>query len=66
MITKAENFQQETIARWEEFCMTRKSVPHAAVLAWLESWCTENERATPFHCLETEEFDSLTEPMNDD
>lgn len=43
----AENFKRESVARWEEHCRTGKSVPHDAVMNWLESWGTENERKAP-------------------
>ena len=43
----AEQFRQETVARWEEFCHTGKSIPHDAVMKWLESWGTDNELEPP-------------------
>ena len=43
----AETFKQQSIARWEEYCHTGKSVPHDAVMQWLESWGTENELEAP-------------------
>jgi predicted transcriptional regulator len=43
----AERFKQESVARWEEYCTTGKSVPHDAVMQWLESWGTENELESP-------------------
>jgi len=43
----AEQFKQESVARWEDYCRTGKSVPHDAVMRWLESWGTENELETP-------------------
>lgn len=43
----AELFNQETVARWEEYCRTGKSVPNDAVMLWLESWGTDNELEAP-------------------
>ena len=43
----AEQFKQESAARWEEYCITGKSVPHDAVMNWLESWGNENETEAP-------------------
>lgn len=43
----AEQFKQESVARWEQHCITGKSVPHDAVMQWLESWGTENEVEAP-------------------
>jgi len=43
----AERFNQETIAQWEEYCHTGKSVPHDKVMKWLESWGTDNELEAP-------------------
>lgn len=43
----AERFKLESVARWEEYCQTGKSVPHDAVMRWLESWGTENELEAP-------------------
>ena len=47
MNDNAENFRQECIARWEEYCVTGESVPNEAVMAWLDSWGTENELDPP-------------------
>ncbi len=44
---RAEQFRQDTMARWEEYCCTGKSVPNEAVMEWLESWGSENEREVP-------------------
>jgi len=44
---KAEQFRQETMDRWEEFCRTGQSVANEAVMEWLESWGSENEREAP-------------------
>lgn len=43
----AERFKLESVARWEDYCHTGKSVPHDAVMQWLESWGTENELEPP-------------------
>ncbi len=43
----AEQFKQESVTRWEEFCVTGKSVPHDAVMNWLESWGADNEPEAP-------------------
>ncbi len=43
----AELFKQESVARWEGYCRTGKSVSHDAVMEWLESWGTENELQAP-------------------
>ena len=43
----AEKFKQESVARWEEYCHSGKSVPHDAVMQWLESWGSENELEAP-------------------
>ena len=40
----AEQFKQESVARWEGYCRTGKSVSHDAAMSWLESWGSENER----------------------
>jgi predicted transcriptional regulator len=42
-----EQFKQESVERWEEYCRTGKSVPHDAVMRWLDSWGTENELEAP-------------------
>lgn len=42
-----EQFKQESIARWEEYCQTGKSVPHDSVMTWLESWGNKNELEAP-------------------
>ena len=42
-----EQFRQETVVRWEEYCQTGASVPHDAVMKWLESWGTDNELEPP-------------------
>ena len=43
----AERFKQETIDRWEEYRTTGKSVSNDAVMAWLDSWGTDNEHKVP-------------------
>ena len=43
----AEQFKQETVARWDAYCQTGQSVPHEAVMQWLESWGTDNEMEPP-------------------
>lgn len=42
-----EQFKQESISRWEDYCRTGKSVPHDTVMKWLESWGSENELEAP-------------------
>lgn len=44
-----ETFRQETITRWEAYCVTGESVPHDIVMAWLDSWGSENELEAPLH-----------------
>lgn len=43
----AERFRQESIAAWEEYQRTGQSVPHGQVMAWLDTWGTENECEEP-------------------
>lgn len=43
----AEQFRQETVGRWEEFCQTGRSVPNDDVMKWLDSWGTEKELKAP-------------------
>ena len=43
----AERFHQETLAAWEEYRQTGRSVPNDAVLEWLDSWGTDDERKAP-------------------
>jgi predicted transcriptional regulator len=45
--TNAEKFRQETIARWEEYCLTGKSIPDDVVMAWLDTWGAEDEQEAP-------------------
>jgi len=37
----------ETLARWETYKATGEVVEHDAVMEWLESWGTENEKVCP-------------------
>lgn len=43
----AERFKQESVSRWEDYCRTGKSIPHDAVMKWLESWGSKNELEAP-------------------
>ncbi len=43
----AELFRQETLDRWDNYCQTGKTVSNDAVIAWLDSWGTENENKAP-------------------
>lgn len=43
----AERFKQETLDRWEEYRASGKSVSNDAVMAWLDSWGTNDEHKTP-------------------
>jgi predicted transcriptional regulator len=43
----AERFRQETLAAWEEYRQTGKSVPNDDVMAWLDSWETDDEQKAP-------------------
>lgn len=42
-----EHFRQESIAAWEEYQRTGRSVPNDQVMAWLDSWGSEDEREAP-------------------
>ena len=42
-----EMFRRETVARWEDFCRTGKSVPHAAVVEWLDPWGKDSGHEAP-------------------
>jgi plasmid stabilization system protein ParE len=33
-----EHAEQETKARWNDYCQTGATMPHDAVMAWLDSW----------------------------
>jgi predicted transcriptional regulator len=35
-----ERFEQETVARWEEYRQTGKTVSNDVVMDWLDSWTT--------------------------
>lgn len=37
----------ETLARWEAYKATGEVVEHDAVMEWLESWGTDNEKPCP-------------------
>jgi predicted transcriptional regulator len=43
----AERFRRETLAAWEEYSQTGKSVANDDVMAWLDSWETDDERKAP-------------------
>lgn len=43
----AERFNHETVARWEEYSQTGKSLPNDAVMNWLDSWGTGKELEAP-------------------
>jgi predicted transcriptional regulator len=42
-----ERFKQETLARWEEYRQTGKTVPNDVVMDWLDSWGTNKESKPP-------------------
>ena len=42
-----EHFKQETVARWEEYCQTGKTVSNDVVMDWLDSWGTNEESKPP-------------------
>lgn len=42
-----ERFKQETVARWEEYCQTGRSLSNQLVMEWLESWGTDKEIEAP-------------------
>jgi predicted transcriptional regulator len=42
-----EHFKQETMARWKKFRQTGKTVSNDAVMAWLDSWGTNEESEPP-------------------
>lgn len=44
---RAEHFRRETIDRWEEYRQTGATVSNEAVMEWLESWGSENEKKAP-------------------
>jgi predicted transcriptional regulator len=43
----AERFRQETLAAWEEYRQTGISVPNDDIMAWLDSWETDDEQKAP-------------------
>lgn len=43
----AEQFKQDTVARWDEFCQTGRSAPNNDVMKWLDSWGTDKELKAP-------------------
>ncbi len=43
----SELFKQETVARWEEFNQTGRSISDKAVKEWLDSWGTDKELKSP-------------------
>lgn len=42
-----EQFKQETVARWEEYCQNGRSLSNKAVMEWLDSWGTDKELEAP-------------------
>ncbi len=42
-----EHFKRETVARWEEYRQTGKTVPNDVVMDWLDSWGTDRESKPP-------------------
>ena len=44
---KREAFNREAVEAWEEYQATGLHVTHEEVIAWLESWGTENELPPP-------------------
>jgi predicted transcriptional regulator len=42
-----EHFKQETIARWEEYRQTGKTVSNDVVVDWLDSWGTDEKSKPP-------------------
>ncbi|GFO54160.1 CopG family transcriptional regulator [Geomonas sp. Red276] len=43
----AERFKQETLDRWEEYRTTGKSVSNDAVMEWIDTWGTDDEKEAP-------------------
>ena len=43
----AEHFKQETIARWQEYRQTGKTVSNDVVMAWLDSWGADEGSKPP-------------------
>ncbi len=44
---KRETFRQDTLKAWEEFQETGLHVTGDEVIAWLETWGDDNEKAAP-------------------
>ena len=44
---EAEQIRRDTMARWEQFEATGKTVSHDAVDAWLKTWGTDHETKCP-------------------
>jgi predicted transcriptional regulator len=44
---KREAFNREAVEAWEEYQATGLHVTHEEMIAWLESWGTENELPPP-------------------
>jgi predicted transcriptional regulator len=43
----AEDLRQETLKRWETYKVSEKSVDNEAVMAWLDTWGSEQETRRP-------------------
>jgi predicted transcriptional regulator len=43
----AEQFRQETLDRWDDYCQTGKTVSNDAVMTWLDSWGSDDETKAP-------------------
>ncbi|MCX5809866.1 MAG: ribbon-helix-helix protein, CopG family [Proteobacteria bacterium] len=43
----AEKLRQETLERWEAYRLSGESVSNEAVMAWLDTWGTDNEMERP-------------------
>ncbi len=41
-----ERLEQETNARWDEYCQKRTTMPNDAVMAWLDSWVADESVPT--------------------
>ena len=44
---ETEHFKQETIERWEGYCISGITVPNDAVMEWLDSWGTDKDHEGP-------------------
>lgn len=42
-----EQEKQETLARWERYQETGETVSNEAIIEWLDSWGTEQEKPCP-------------------